>query len=159
MKERTPVLEVRTGSRLRIVPMNIGEAKAYVTQHHRHHRAPVGALFAVAAAEGETVRGVAIVGRPVSRHLDDGWTVEVIRLATDGAHNACSMLYAASWRATRALGYTRCITYTLPEEGGASLRGAGWRCLGEAGGGSWNSPTRPRVDKHPTQMKIKWEAT
>lgn len=79
--------------------------------------------------------GVAIVGRPTARMLDDGWTVEVTRLATDGAHNACSILYAAAWRAARAMGYRRCVTFTLPEEGGASLRGAGWRCIGEAGGG------------------------
>ncbi len=68
------------------------------------------------------------------------------------------MLYSAAWRAARALGYKRLVTYTLPEEGGASLRGAGWRLLGEAGGGSWNRATRPRVDTAPTQRKLLWEA-
>ena len=80
-------------------------------------------------------------------------------MATDGTKNACSALYGAAWRVTRGLGYRRLITYTLPEEGGASLRGAGWKCVGEAGGGSWNCKNRPRVDLHPTQIKMKWERT
>ncbi len=109
-----------------------------------------------------------IVGRPVARHLQDGVTAEVTRLATvrvpddqgreRGPRNACSMLYAAAWRVARALGYRRLVTYTLPAEGGASLHAAGWRCLGEAGGGSWSRDERPRVDEHPTQMKLRWEA-
>lgn len=101
--------------------------------------------------------GVAIVGRPVARQSQDGLTAEVKRLATDGTRNACSILYAAAWRAARALGYRRLITYTLPEEGGASLRGAGWRCIGSAGGGAWSRRARPRVDLHPTQQKLRWE--
>lgn len=103
---------------LRITPCTLREARSYVEQFHRHHRPPQGGLFAVACADAEKVRGVAIVGRPVSRMLDNGWTVEVTRVATDGARNACSMLYGAAWRAARALGYRRLITYTLLEEGG-----------------------------------------
>ncbi len=103
------------------------------------------------------MRGVATVGRPVARLLDDGWTLEVNRVATDGAPNACSALYGAARRATFALGYRKLITYTLPEEGGASLRASGWKCIGLAGGGTWNSKSRPRVDKAPTQQKIRWE--
>jgi len=99
-----------------------------------------------------------MVGRPVARLLHDGWTAEVLRLCTTGERNACSMLYGASWRAARALGYRRLVTYTLPEEGGASLRAAGWRCIGEAGGGSWSRAERPRVDTHPLQAKLRWEA-
>jgi hypothetical protein len=98
-----------------------------------------------------------VVGRPVARQLQDGYTAEVTRLASDGTRNACSLLYAAAWRACRALGYRRLVTYTLAEEGGASLRAAGWRCLGEAGGGSWSRENRPRVDRHPTQRKLRWE--
>ena len=90
---------------------------------------------------------------------DDNYTAEVTRCCTDGTRNACSILYAAAWRAARAMGYRRLITYTLPEEGGASLRASGFRLLGEAGGGSWNSPARPRVDTHPTQGKLAWEVT
>jgi hypothetical protein len=110
-------------------------------------------------AEGE-LRGVAIVGRPVARKLDNGWTLEVNRVCTDGARNACSMLYGAAWRAAKALGFRRLITYTLPEEGGASLRATGWRLLGERGGGNWNVPTRPRIDTAAVLrgQKLLWEA-
>jgi hypothetical protein len=104
------------------------------------------------------VVGVVILGRPVARRLDDGWTLEVTRCATDGTSNACSCLYGAAWRLAKSLGYRRLVTYTLPEEGGASLRGAGWTCVGEAGGGSWDRAERPRVDLHPTQTKLRWEA-
>lgn len=131
---------------LDLIPMNLDEANAFVAAHHRHHKPVVGYKFAMGVAEGETVRGVAIVGRPVARRLDDGWTLEVNRVCTDGVRNGCSMLYAASWRAAKALGYRRLITYTMPEEGGASLRGAGWKLLGMRGGGNWNAPSRPRID-------------
>lgn len=142
---------------LEVTPITLREARAYVERNHRHHRAPQGGIFAVAVAEGDDVRGVAIVGRPVARMASDGWTAEVTRVCTDGARNACSMLYRAAWRAARGMGYRRMITYTLPEEGGASLRGAGFRLLGEAGGGSWSRRERPRVDAHPTAQKQLWE--
>lgn len=149
------------GPRLRVIPVNFDEANVFVARYHRHHGPARGHKFSIAVADdADEVRGVAMVGRPVSRHLDDGWTLEVNRVCTDGAKNACSMLYGAAWRAAKALGYRKLITYTLPEEGGTSLRAAGWKLIGEAGGGSWHTPNsgRPRVDKHPTQMKLKWEA-
>lgn len=99
----------------------------------------------------------AIVGRPVSRVRDDGWTLEVTRCATDGAPNAPSMLYASAWRAARAMGYRRLGTYTLRSEAGASLRAAGWRVVGEVAGRSWSCSSRPRVDLHPTEDKLLWE--
>lgn len=142
---------------LEIVPISLKDAFVFVNNHHRHHAAPRFGLFAVAVAASGEVCGVAIVGRPVARMLCDGWTAEVVRLATDGHRNACSKLYAASWRAARAMGYRRLITYTLQSEPGESLRGAGWRCVGEAGGGSWSRKDRPRIDKHPTQVKLRWE--
>ena len=144
---------------LQVVPCTIRDACAFVAQHHRHHRPPQGALFAVAVADETEVRGVAIVGRPVARRLDDGWTVEVTRVATDGARNACSMLYGACWRAARAMGWRKAITYTLVEDKGASVRAAGWTCIGEAGGGSWSCKSRPRVDRHPLQVKLRWEVS
>jgi hypothetical protein len=98
-----------------------------------------------------------MVGRPVARNLDNGWTLEVNRLCTDGTKNACSMLYSASWRVAKNLGYKKLITYILSEETGASLKASNWKCIGESGGGSWNCENRPRVDKHPTQKKIKFE--
>lgn len=109
-------------------------------------------------ADGETVVGVCVIGQPVSRMLDDGWTLEVLRSCTDGTKNVNSMLYGAAWRAAKALGYRRLVTYTLPSEGGVSLKAAGWRLVGQAGGGTWSRPSRPRVDLHPTQVKLRWEA-
>ncbi len=143
---------------LTLTPITLAEANAFVEQHHRNHKPVVGHKFSIAVSEGEDVRGVAIVGRPVARRLDDGWTLEVNRVATDGAHNACSMLYGAAWRACKAMGYKKLITYTLPSEGGASLRAAGWRLIGQAGGGNWNVKCRPRVDSDHQQYKLKWEA-
>jgi hypothetical protein len=142
-----------------VLPVELAEANAFVREHHRHHGAVVGHKFSMGISDGEAIRGVAIVGRPVARHLDDGLTLEVTRVATDGTKNVASMLYGAARRATFALGYRRLVTYTLPSESGASLRAAGYRCLGEAGGGSWSVPSRPRVDKHPLQVKLRWELT
>lgn len=142
---------------LRIVPTTRREAAAFIREHHRHHRPSKGGKFWLAVADGDRVVGVAEVGRPKARALDDGWTVEVTRTATDGTRNACSMLYGAAWRAARALGYLRAVTYNLPSESGASLRASGWVCIGEAGGGSWSRGERPRVDVHPTQRKLRWE--
>lgn len=140
-----------------IVPCSISDAQEFVDQHHRHHRAPQGALFAVAAAEAGEIVGVAIVGRPVARGLQDGWTAEVTRLTTTGTRNACSMLYRACWRAAYAMGYRRLVTYTLATEPGSSLRGAGFKLVGTVQGRSWSCKARPRVDRHPTQDKFRWE--
>jgi len=148
-KRKTPPLE--------IVPMTLREANAYVEQHHRHHGPVPGQKYSIGLSDGEKIVGVAIVGRPVSRHLDDGWTLEVNRLCTDGTKNACSMLYAAAWRAARAMGYKRLVTYILESENGASLRAAGWKCVGQAGGLRWTGERRPEVDLYPAQMKIRFE--
>jgi hypothetical protein len=143
---------------LELIPLTQREALAFVRAHHRHHEPPRGALFQVGAARAGAVIGVAVVGRPVAMMLQDGTTAEVLRLCTDGTRNACSFLYGAAWRAARALGWRRLVTYTLPKEGGTSLRAAGWRLVGEAGGGSGSRNERPRVDTHPTQTKLRWEA-
>lgn len=146
-------------SGLRVCPLTLGDARAFVGRHHRHHRAPQGGLWALGLMRGEDVVGATIVGRPVARHNDDGWTAEVTRLCVvEGVPNGCSMLYGAAWRAARALGYRRLITYTLVSEPGASLRAAGWREIGVRCGGSWSCPSRPRVDRHPTEQKRLWEA-
>jgi hypothetical protein len=144
--------------RLTIVPCELAEANAFVARHHRHHGIVTGHRFSVATAdETGTVRGVAIIGRPSARLLQDGWTVEVTRLATDGCPNACSALYAAAWKAARAMGYRRLVTYILDTEPGTSLRSLGWKDIGVCGGGSWNRDERPRIDKHPTQPKLRFE--
>ena len=143
---------------LSLVPISLAEANEFVRVHHRHNKPVPGCKFTLAVASEGTVRGVAIIGRPVSRMADDGWTLEVNRTCTDGTRNANSMLYGAARRASWALGYRKLITYSLPSESGESLRGAGFRCIGVAGGGSWSRDSRPRVDLHPTQEKLRWEA-
>lgn len=146
-------------SKLSIVPLTLADANALVEQWHRHHGRTIGHRFSIGCAEGERLCGAAIVGRPVARHLDDGFTLEVNRLVTDGTPNACSILYAAAWRASRAMGYRKLITYILDSEPGASLTAAGWKCVGSVRGRSWDTPTRLRVDKHPTQGKLRFEVS
>lgn len=142
---------------MELVALKLDEANAFIERYHRHHKPVVGHKFSLGAIKNGDIVGVAIVGRPVSRMRDDGETLEVTRLCTVGTKNACSFLYGAAARATFALGFKRIGTYTLPEEGGASLRGAGWKLIGKAGGGKWGSTGRPRVDTHPTQRKLLWE--
>lgn len=144
--------------RLALVPLGRDEANAFVEKHHRHHGRVQGCKFACGAALDGRLRGVAIVGRPVSKELDDGWTMEVVRLASDGTPHVCSLLYAASWRAGRAIGFTRGITYILASEPGTSLKAAGWKPVFEVKGRSWSRPKRARIDKHPTVDKVRWEA-
>lgn len=144
--------------KLEIIHVELAEANSFVQAHHRHHKPVAGHRFSIGVtAEGKLV-GVAIIGRPVSRMMDDGLTLEVNRVATDGTKNACSALYGAARRACFALGFKRLITYTLPTECGSSLLGAGWKCLGSAGGGNWSRNSRERFDDHPTQQKLKWAA-
>lgn len=146
--------------RLIIVPLALSAANEFVRQYHRHHIAVVGHKFSIGVAdEGGGLRGAAIVGRPVSRVRDDGLTLEVTRLVTDGCENACSALYATAWRATKAMGYTRLGTYILVGEPGTSLKAAGWKCIASTPGRSWSVPSRPRVDKHPLGQRQLWEAS
>lgn len=142
---------------LEIVPISLKEANAFVERYHRHHKPVTGHKFSIGCSDGEKIVGVAIVGRPVSRYLDNGWTLEVNRLCTDGTRNACSILYAAAWRAARAMGYKKVITYILETEPGTSLKAAGWKCIGQAGGERWTGKRRPEVDLYPAQMKLRFE--
>jgi hypothetical protein len=144
---------------LTLVPLTLREAHAFVARVHRHHKPSRGGRFAIGVSRDGAVVGVAVVGRPVARGSQDGWTAEVTRVAVEeGVPNACSMLYGACWRACRAMGFRRLVTYTLESEPGTSLRAAGWRELGVRGGGSWSCPSRPRVDTHPLEQKVLWEA-
>lgn len=143
---------------LELQPISYPEAAEFIRLHHRHHIPPVGWKFGIGLNDGEKVVGVITVGRPVARMLDDGYTLEVTRCCTDGTEHAPSKLYAAAWRAGKALGYRRMITYTLTTEPGTSLVAAGWKCLYQTKGGSWSVPSRPRVDKHPLGQKTLWEA-
>lgn len=161
-----------------IVPTTIKAARSFVAHHHRHHDPDRGGLFACAVEHDGEVVGVAVVGRPKARALQDGRTAEVTRLCVspallagqrglcspvaasegDAPAGACSMLYGACWRAARALGYLRLLTYILDTEVGLTLRASGWHCVGAAGGGSWSRPSRPRESQAPQQGKLRWQA-
>lgn len=147
-------------SRLALRPISISAAKEYVARWHRHSSVPQGGLFAIACTLPDALEpcGVAIIGRPVARLLDNGTTCEVTRCATDGTRNACSFLYAAAKRAAQSLGYTRCITYTLASESGASLRAVGATIEAKVRGRSWHTPSRRRTDKTAAQRtdKVRW---
>lgn len=133
--------------KLRAVPVDLEAANEFVLRHHRHHGRVVGHKFSIGVALGDKICGVVIIGRPVSRFRDDGQTLEVTRLCTDGTKNACSFLYGAAARAAFALGYSRIGTYIRKDEPGASLTASGWRLIGETPGKSWSVPSRPRKDK------------
>ena len=149
-------------SELRIVPVSFRAAAAFVAEHHRHHQPPRGMKFALGVASGDELVGVAMVGRPVARHFDDGLTLEVNRTAVaDDVPNGNSMLYGAAWRAAKALGYARLVTYTQEGESGASLRGAGWRVVAERlPRKGWSVPSRIRRNKGVDGIpRTLWEAT
>jgi hypothetical protein len=146
--------------RLRTVPVTFAQARDFITDWHRHLRPPVGHKYSIGVAdEGDVLVGVAVVGRPVARHLDDGLTLEVTRVATDGTQNACSILYAAAWQAAKALGYRRLLTYTQSAESGASLRAAGWRVVAaRPPRPGWHTPSRPRADHGTDQVaRLRWQ--
>lgn len=144
-------------SKLVVAPIDLASANAFVAFHHRHHNPVVGHKFSLSALLDGEIVGIAIIGRPVSRMRDDGWTLEVTRLCTDGTRNACSFLYGAAARAAFALGYRRIGTYILASEPGTSLAGAGWRLISQTSGGSWSRTARPRIDKSPTEPKLLFE--
>jgi len=138
-----------------IKPVTFKEACAFVSEHHRHHKPTVGCKFCIGLYDSETLVGVAICGRPVSRHLDDGLTCEINRLCTDGTYNACSMLYGACCRVARAMGYRKVITYILQSENGASLKASNFVCEGTAGGVKWTG-ARDKGQDIPHELKTRW---
>lgn len=142
---------------LKLIPVSLKEANAFVAEHHRHHKPVTGHKFSIGCQSMGRLVGVAIVGRPISRYLDDGLTLEVMRLCTTGERNACSMLYAAAARVARAIGYRKIITYTLDSESGSSILAAGWQCTGKAGGLHWTGKRRPAAGQYPAQMKLRYE--
>ena len=142
---------------LTLTPINLKTANAFVQQYHRHHKPTRGHKFSIGVSEDGALVGVAICGRPVARRLDDGYTLEVNRLCTNGTPNACSILYAAAYRAARAMGYNRVVTYILDTESGVSLRASGWQCAGLAGGREWTGRRRPPEPLYPAQMKYRYE--
>lgn len=130
---------------MKAVPLSLKQANEYVARLHRHHDPVHRDKFRVGCEVDGRLCGVANVGRPVSRHLDDGKTLEVLRLCTDGTKNACSFLYSRCARIASELGYEKIITYILETESGDSLKASGWVCEeAKCGGGHWNCQSRPR---------------
>ena len=140
-------------------PVSLAEANAFVVRHHRHHKPVVGHKFSIGAVKDGDLVGVVIVGRPVSRMRQDGLTLEVTRLCTDGTRNACSFLYGRAAKVAFALGYQRIGTYILTSESGVSLRAAGWRYLSRTKGRSWSCASRPRINIHPLEDKLLFETS
>ena len=141
---------------MHIKPITFREASAYINKNHRHHNATVGCKFCISVVdENGQLRGVAVCGRPVSRRLDDGLTLEINRVCTDGYKNACSMLYGVCCRIAKAMGYKKVITYTLQSEDGASLKASNFICEGQAGGTHWTG-IRNKGQDIPAEMKNRW---
>jgi hypothetical protein len=138
-------------------PLTLAQANSLVSSMHRHHKPARGHRFSIGAFAGDDCIGAVIVGRPVARAVDQYEVAEVTRLVTDGTRNACSFLYGRAAAAAAAMGFRYIQTYTLPEEGGASLRGAGWVCDGivRRDGEGWTSRDGRRTDQ-PTSQKLRW---
>lgn len=144
------------GGRMYIRPITFRDASVYINQYHRHHSATVGCKFCISVVGDDgQLHGVAVCGRPVSRRLDDGITLEINRVCTDGTKNACSMLYGACCRIAKAMGYEKVITYTLESEDGASLKASNFICEGQAGGTHWTG-CRDKGQSIPHEMKKRW---
>jgi hypothetical protein len=140
---------------LKIIPITLKIANEFVIRLHRHHSKAQGCKFCIGVADDKNeLRGIAVVGRPVSHFLDNGLTAEVTRMCTDGHRNACSFLYAACGRIAKLMGYERIITYILAAENGASLKASNWVCGGLCGGGNWNVPSRPRANSQTPGKKV-----
>lgn len=143
---------------LRIKPCTLKQANGLVEELHRHHKPVVGHRFSIACYDGGRLVGVAICWRPVARMCDQDNVLEITRCATDGTKNTISKLYSAVCKAARSMGFRSVQTYTLPEEGGSSMKAAGFRFVGEAGGGQWkHTDGKPRRTDQPTGVKWKWE--
>lgn len=142
---------------LRIVPVSLKEANQFVTKYHRHHSVVTGHKFSIGCTLDDRLVGVAIVGRPVSRYLDNGFILEVTRLCTTGEKNVCSKLYSTAARVAKELGYHKIITYTLIYENGTSILAAGWHCVGIAGGTHWTGNRKPKKQIYPECKKFRYE--
>ena len=144
-----------------IAPITLKEANAFVTSNHRHHDSVTGCKFAVGlykTVNGEDkLIGTAICGRPVSRHLDDGFTLEINRLCTTESGNCCSMLYGACSRIAKEMGYRKIITYILESEPGTSLKASNFILEDEhCGGGNWTGKRKRQNNVVPEEYKQRW---
>lgn len=143
---------------MNVEPVSLATANGFVACWHRHAGQVVGHLYSLGMFSDDlALHGVAIVGRPVARLLDDGTTVEITRLATDGTRNACSRLYGAARREARRRGYRRVVTYTRADETGASLRASGFAAVAGVTGRQWSCESRPRRQREAVD-RVRWEA-
>ena len=148
--------------KLKPLPISIQEANLFVANFHRHSKPTRGGKFAIAVST-DKLQGVAIVGRPIARRLEDGFTAEVLRVCVldDSPKNTCSFLYGRCWRIWQQMGGVKMITYTLQKESGSSLKGVGWKIVGETGGWKDNKgwTSRPNREWLPIygQLKFRWE--
>ena len=127
-------------------PIDLKAANAFVLKHHRHNGKVLVHRFSISVYDGDRLCGVAICGNPSARRLDDGETIEVKRVCTDGTRNACSVLYGRCARIAKDMGFTKIITYITENEDGASLRASNFELVDDnCGGKSWDTPSRPRV--------------
>lgn len=143
-------------SNLKAVPLELKESNEFVAKYHRHHDPVHRDKFRVGCSEGEVLVGVANVGRPVSRVLDDGKTLEVTRLCTTGEKDVCSFLYSRCARIAKEMGYSKIITYILESENGTSLKASGWHKEADTNGHNWSCKSRPRKTTAPTCDKQRW---
>jgi hypothetical protein len=137
------------------------EAQEFVHAYHRHSDVQHGHKFSIGLEEEGRLIGVVTAGQPIARANDDGYTLEITRCCVlEGKRNANSRLYGVALRVARAMGYRKVITYTLPEESGASLRAVGFRPDGmtKANPNGWDMPGRPRKRpaRYPNGPKIRW---
>ena len=144
------------GIKMKAVPIELKQANAFVDRLHRHHDPVHRDKFRIGCEIGGQLAGVVQLARPVARMLDDGKTIEVVRLCTDGSPNVCSFLYAKAARIAKEMGYKKIITYILESENGASLKAAGWHKEADTQGGSWNCPSRHRNTTAPICKKQRW---
>lgn len=142
---------------LALCPINLRQANAYVARNHRHSKPVRGQKGSVAVTVGVGLCGVAIFGRPIARGLDDGYTIEIYRVCTDGTRNACTKLYGASCRSAAGMGYRKAVTYTLKSENGASLRAAGFTAVAEVKDRQWGCASRPRAQRESQGDRVRWE--
>ncbi len=146
---------------LELVRLSLDQANGHVAAWHRHNDEVVGHLWSTGAVDAEGImRAVCIVGRPVAKSYDDGDTIEVLRVASDGGWNLNSFLYGAAARAAFAMGFHRVVTYNEADESGASLRAAGYRLIAVRPKRSgWWTPSRPRDNsKYRSVQRQLWEA-
>lgn len=148
---------------MKLVPVTVKRARAFVAEHHRHLPRLQGGLFAVGVELGGELVGVGLAGHPPRVWMGTGRVV-ISRVAAradlpgvgDHASPACTMILGALCRAAKALGYREAWTYTLPEEPGSSLRGAGFVDKGLTRDEEHDRPSRARRPVEVRTKKRRW---